>query len=69
MGETINRFSENDTEIEYNKFIKTTNLHSKSESTSKSLIENNKVVVGVYIRLYEEDEKSINTTIKINSNI
>jgi len=42
--------------IEFNKFIKIDNLLIKNDKYDKAFIENNKVVVGFYIRIYENNK-------------
>lgn len=44
-----------DEKIIFNKFIKKDDLYIKDEKSNRSLVENNKVVYGVYIRIYEND--------------
>jgi len=51
----------------FSQFINKTELYSKSEENDKSIIEDNKIVVGVYIRIFKGD--SILVGNKTNMNI
>jgi len=66
----------------FSQFINKTELYSKSDENDKSIVENDKIVVGVYVQVYKEDtiikekEEFINKVKnianfekKINSNI
>ncbi|ORX77620.1 hypothetical protein BCR32DRAFT_295511 [Anaeromyces robustus] len=50
---TLNYFSKNRNIWGWNKFIKKSELNIKNKESNKSFVENNKVVIGTYIRVYQ----------------
>ncbi|ORX40434.1 hypothetical protein BCR36DRAFT_364616 [Piromyces finnis] len=50
----IECFNKNNDEHHFPKFIKKRDLFSKNKKTNKLLIENNKVVISVYLRVYRK---------------
>ncbi|ORX83271.1 hypothetical protein BCR32DRAFT_267083 [Anaeromyces robustus] len=55
--------------IKYNKFIKESELFSKKNDTNVSIIENNKTIIGLYIRLYKFDKNYLNSRNIYGNNI
>jgi len=58
------RFSKKEEKITEDKFMKTNELLKVNENTNESYVQNNKVVVGVYIRICTVKELSANNEIK-----
>ncbi|OUM56210.1 hypothetical protein PIROE2DRAFT_19281 [Piromyces sp. E2] len=50
----IECFNKNNDEHHFPKFIKKKELFMKNKKTNKSLVENNKVVISVYLRVYKK---------------
>eukprot|EP00833_Pecoramyces_ruminatium_P007094 jgi/Orpsp1_1/1181126/evm.model.c7180000075968.1 len=53
-------FSKKDKKIEMEDFIKIDNIFKNSNSSNMTLFENNKLVIGVYIQIYENTKKNYN---------
>ncbi|KAG4101427.1 hypothetical protein H8356DRAFT_1289411 [Neocallimastix lanati (nom. inval.)] len=54
---SLKRFSKKEDKIVVEKFIESKDLYNKDEDTNKSLVEYNKAVLGVYIRIYDSEQK------------
>jgi len=47
-------FNYNDWSIDFSKFIKRENLYINKDNSDKPLVQNNKIAIGAYVRVYEK---------------